>query len=169
MQADSSAQTLRPAQLEESERLAALPDCGRVAGFAGLALEGDLCWLLAERVPGTPLRDAIASGRDYSWRAGCATPLTSVHGQTVAFRTPNSKNPELAAGRVRAGHAAARCHRDRPRLPWRAGCAVPLTGLHAQTIFATFHSPACSPRLQIWSWSLRCLKAQCHNRCLRKL
>lgn len=70
---------LRPAQLEESERLAALPDCGRVAGFAGLALEGDLCWLLAERVPGMPLRDAIATGRDCSWRAGCGTPVVDLH------------------------------------------------------------------------------------------
>ena len=65
-----------PAQLEESERLAALPDCGRVAGFAGLALEGELCWLLAERVPGMPLRDALAAGRDCSWRAGCGAPFT---------------------------------------------------------------------------------------------
>ncbi|KAK9833325.1 hypothetical protein WJX81_006517 [Elliptochloris bilobata] len=60
----------RRALLEEGERLAALPDCGRVAGFAGLALEGDLCWLLAERVPGAPLRDALAAGRDCSWRVG---------------------------------------------------------------------------------------------------
>ena len=64
-------------QLEEGERLAALPDSGRVAGFAGLALEGDLCWLLAERVAGAPLRDALAAGRDCSWRSGCA--LTHCH------------------------------------------------------------------------------------------
>ena len=67
-----------PAQLEESERLAALPDCGRVAGFAGLSLEGELCWLLAERVAGLPLRDALAAGRDCSWRAGCGAALTDV-------------------------------------------------------------------------------------------
>ena len=49
-----------------------------MAGFAGLALEGELCWLLAERVPGMPLRDALAAGRDCSWRAGCGAPLADV-------------------------------------------------------------------------------------------
>lgn len=78
---------VRPAQLEESERLAALPDCGRVAGFAGLALEGELCWLLAERVPGRPLRDALAAGRDCSWRAGCGAPSADALVQVLASCT----------------------------------------------------------------------------------
>jgi hypothetical protein len=56
-----------------------------VAGFAGLALEGDLCWLLAERVPGVPLRDALAAGQELPWSDGrapacLAAEATQFHG-----------------------------------------------------------------------------------------